>query len=80
MVRITGEPDVMDTDYLNLVLSHHIHYQIDSIFPVERNDGKVTQEWHFGSYRCQAQSVVMLLQTEFVGIYDVEFARDPCGP
>lgn len=82
VVKITGEERFMDVAILQELFRRRFTYDIDKILEVHCPfKGYRSQEWHFGSLRCQALNAYLFINRELDGTYMVEYAPDPCqGP
>jgi hypothetical protein len=78
-IRITGPRELMDFDFFEDFFIRRFTYDLDRRGVVQCNrPGLVCHEWHFGSLRCQAASAKTAIERELKGIYEVEWADDPC--
>ncbi|CRK16040.1 hypothetical protein BN1723_002218 [Verticillium longisporum] len=81
---IEGHPSFVNARELTRYFDGKFQYQVDSIIDVYRTEDVGIVEYRFGSYRCQAQTARMAIETEHMGsgssglVYDVFFGRDPC--
>jgi len=79
VIRITGPRELMDFEYFENFFVHRFQYDLDVRGVMECNrPGLVSHVWHFGSLRCQAASAKTAIERELKGIYEVEWADDPC--
>jgi hypothetical protein len=78
-IRIIGPANLMDFDFFEDFFLHKFEYDLDrrGVVHCDR-PGLVSHEWHFGSLRCQAASAKTAIEREFEGIFEVEWAIDPC--
>jgi hypothetical protein len=78
-IRITGPPELMDFDFFDDFFIRRFTYDLEGRRVVKcLRPGLVSHEWHFGSLRCQAASAKTAIERELKGIYEVEWADDPC--
>ncbi|KAM0286487.1 hypothetical protein ACHAQH_000913 [Verticillium albo-atrum] len=81
---IEGDPSFVNPRELTRYFDGKFQYQVDRIIDVYRAPDMAIVEYRFGSYRCQAQTARMALETEHMGVggsglvYDLFFGRDPC--
>ncbi|KAM0325755.1 hypothetical protein ACHAQA_007055 [Verticillium albo-atrum] len=82
---IQGRPDFVNPQVLTRYFDSKFQYQIDHIIDAFRSPEVAIVEYRFGSYRCQAQTARMAIETEHmrgVGgsgyVYDMWYGRDPC--
>ncbi|KAL9947133.1 hypothetical protein D7B24_009305 [Verticillium nonalfalfae] len=81
---IEGHPSFVNARELTRYFDAKFQYQVDSVIDVYRTEDVGIVEYRFGSYRCQAQTARMAIETEHMGsgssglVYDVFFGRDPC--
>ncbi|KAH8804739.1 hypothetical protein F5884DRAFT_423672 [Xylogone sp. PMI_703] len=82
VVKITGEDRFMDVNILQELFRQRFTYDIDKIVEVPcLFPGCRSQEWHFGSLRCQALNAYLFITRELDSTYQIEYAPDPCqGP
>lgn len=78
-IRITGPQDLMDFDFFENFFLRKFAYDLDRRGVVFCNrPGLISHEWHFASLRCQAASAKTAIERELKGIFEVEWAVDPC--
>jgi hypothetical protein len=79
VIRITGPRDMMNFDFFEDFFSQKFAYELDKrvVVPCNR-PGMVSHEWHFVSLCCQAASAKTAIERELKGMFEVEWAVDPC--
>ncbi|RDW79694.1 hypothetical protein BP6252_04332 [Coleophoma cylindrospora] len=78
-IRITGAAHLMDCEYLQDFFQRRFVYELDTFVEYSSHDGRQkSQEWHFGSLRCQAASAKLAIEREMKDILTVEWIPDPC--
>jgi hypothetical protein len=79
VIMIIGPENLMSFDYFEQFFSERFQYDLQARFEV-RSDipGTKIHIWQFACLRAQAESAKLAIEREFVGIFKVQWAPDPC--
>jgi hypothetical protein len=79
VITVTGPENLMSFDYFEQFFSERFQYDLQARFEVPSSImGKKVHVWQFACLRAQAESAKLAVEREFVGIFQVQWAHDPC--
>jgi len=78
-IRITGVKQWMNFEFFDHFFRQRFAFELDTVTEVACDMiGCASQDWHFGSLRCQAASAKLAIEREMTGIFLVSWIQDPC--
>ena len=83
VLRIRGPSEEMDLSFWQKFFTRCVEYQLSHVRQIRSGDvDKAAMEFDFARMRGQADSVLKAIreQEKFRGIFEVQYAPDPCDP